>query len=509
MKRGRTPLFRLALRHLARSTPELLDRRRFLAGTAAAGLAAATGGCVSRGRSMAGPKGPVAVVGAGLAGMTCAYRLSRKGVPVHLYEASARAGGRVHTREGFNDDGMFVELGAELIDTGHKSVLRLARELGLRAQSLVAGEEGGETFWFDGRAYGEKDVLPAFRPLGLRIAADAKGLYDRRGGFTEKARRLDAVSLGAYLRDRGGDTAPWVLRLLVAAYEPEFGLPVEEQSCLNLVDFINPDTSRHFEIFGDSDEAWRIEGGNGRLPAALREALGASVDLRLGHRLESVRKRPEGIALAFRTREGRIESAYERVVVATPFSVLRGVDGLGGLGLSPEKLRCIREMGYGANVKVFRGFRRRVWRDPIDGRGFRANGSVYAETPSFQNVWETSRGQAGERGILTNFLGARRAREYAPTRMARFLGDLEKVFPGVGVAYDGSSAAMDWQRMPFARGSYSCPRPGQYTWMYETAASPELDGALLFAGEHTSLESAGFMDGAVETGFRAAREALA
>lgn len=513
MRGGRTPLYRAAMRHLVKSTPEWMERREFLRRAGAAGAAAVMGGCTTRsGREGRAPDGPIAIVGAGLAGLTCAYRLSKRGATVHLYEGAARAGGRVHTRRGFNADGMFVELGAELVDTNHRDLLKLARELGLKAQSLVAGETGQETFWFDGRAYTEKDVLAAFRPLGVRIAADASGLYDRRGEYTAKARQLDAVSLGAYLRDRGEGVAPWVVKLLVAAYEPEFGLPVEEQSALNLVDFINPDSSKHFEVFGDSDEAWRLEGGNDRLPTALHRALGErgeSVDLRFGHRLEALSRQPGGVGLAFRTSKGLREHAYERVVLALPFSVLRGVRGLGELGLSDEKLRCIREMGYGANVKVFRGFSRRVWRQPIAGRDFLANGSLYAEQPSFQNVWETSRGQDGQRGVLTNYLGARRARDYETSRMRRFLDDLEPVFPGVKAAYDGSSGAMDWVRMPWARGSYSCPRPGQYTWIYETAGTPELGGRLLFAGEHTSIESAGFMNGAVESGIRAAREALA
>ncbi|MEZ0386948.1 MAG: FAD-dependent oxidoreductase, partial [Verrucomicrobium sp.] len=49
---------------------------------------------------------------------------------------------------------------------------------------------------------------------------------------------------------------------------------------------------------------------------------------------------------------------------------------------------------------------------------------------------------------------------------------------------------------------------GQYTWMYGAAASPELDGKLVFAGEHTSFESPGYMNGGVESGNRAANELL-
>ena len=58
------------------------------------------------------------------------------------------------------------------------------------------------------------------------------------------------------------------------------------------------------------------------------------------------------------------------------------------------------------------------------------------------------------------------------------------------------------------RGSYSCPMVGQYTWVYGAAATPELENRLIFAGEHTSAESPGFMNGGVESGNRAVRELL-
>jgi monoamine oxidase len=58
------------------------------------------------------------------------------------------------------------------------------------------------------------------------------------------------------------------------------------------------------------------------------------------------------------------------------------------------------------------------------------------------------------------------------------------------------------------KGSYSSPLVGQYTWVYGAAATPELDGRLIFAGEHTSAESPGFMNGGVESGNRAVKELL-
>jgi monoamine oxidase len=483
-----------------------MDRRRMLQ-LAAGAAAAGAGGCVTSGR---GSDQSVAVVGAGIAGLTAAYRLSKAGQTVHLYDAQQRPGGRIHTRDGFNRDGMFVELGAELIDTNHRDLIRLARELGVGLQDLREGETGKDYFWFDRAVRTEKDLLTVFRPLGDRIAADAEGLYDRRDNFTAKARALDQVSLADYLRKNGSVVPGWVTALLIAAYEPELGVEASRQSCLNLVDFINPDTSGGFEVFGDSDEAWRIRGGNSRLIEAVAAALNDRVERRFGQPLRGVSQEGGEMLLRFGSGSGGRVEKYGRVVFALPFSILREVGGVFDLPMSAAKKRAIREMGYGMNVKVFRGFKSRVWRDS-SGRPAGAppsNGSVFAEEPTFQNVWETSVGQSGASGIITNLLGGRRGRNYSNAAMRRHLDELDAVFPGAKAAHDGNAAAMDWPRMPWAKGSYSCPLTGQYTWIYEAAAAPELDGRLVFAGEHTSLESPGFMNGGVESGNRAAREIL-
>ena len=158
-------------------------------------------------------------------------------------------------------------------------------------------------------------------------------------------------------------------------------------------------------------------------------------------------------------------------------------------------------------MKVMWGVKSKVWRQPAAGRHFTCNGSVVTDLP-FQQAWETSRGQEGSAGILTNFIGGSPARSWNRERLQRFPQELAKVFPDIAGAWDGHQAVMDWPRNRFIKGSYSAPKRGQYTWMYEAAAASELDGRLQFAGEHTSLVSGGFMNGAVESGMRAAKGIL-
>ncbi len=506
MMNGRTPLFRQVMKTLRQSLPEGQSRRQFIKRAAMAGASMALPACMT---PKLNPNVPVAIVGAGIAGLTTAWRLVKQGYQVHLYEGSERVGGRMFTKRNFNDDGMFVELGAELVDTNHVHLIQLAKELGVPMQNLRRGEPGLDFIWLEDRLRTDHDVPEAFRPLGAKIAADAEGLYDEEGNFTDKARALDGISLAAYLKDRGRGIEPWVIQLLIAAYEPELGATAQKQSCLNLIDFINPDVSKGFEIFGDSDEAWRIQGGNDSLPTALMDRLRGKISLHLGHRLESIADRDGQVKLTFGSASGTQSASYDRVVLAMPFTVLRGVSGIFDLPLTATKKRCIREMGYGSNVKVFRSFTSRLWREPVAGRSFTSNGSVFGEVPTFQNVWETSRGQKGERGIITNLLGGKRGEAYSEAMMGGYLDDLNAVFPGLKAAFDGKAGAMNWPKAPLIRGSYSCPFVGQYTWMYEESPKPALDGRLIFAGEHTSATSPGFMNGGVESGERASREVMA
>lgn len=91
----------------------------------------------------------IVIVGAGLAGLTCAYRLKQAGITATIYEASERVGGRCWTRRGYFQDEQIVERGGELIDTCHKEIQELAKELDLELDHLIMSESfNTEPFYF-------------------------------------------------------------------------------------------------------------------------------------------------------------------------------------------------------------------------------------------------------------------------------------------------------------------------------------------------------------------------
>ncbi|MBU6300289.1 MAG: FAD-dependent oxidoreductase [Verrucomicrobia bacterium] len=497
---ARTPVFRHLRRLLGiglsrEPVPSgRVSRRRFLQTSTGAAAALSTPS-----RATEPFKGSVAIIGGGLAGLTAAWHLRQSEATVELFEASPRLGGRVFTKRNFNSDGMFVELGGELIDTNHTALIQLARDLGLQLQHLVEGEAGKDRLWFEDRARSEEEWLAGLQPVITRIAGDVAKLYHDDGSFTPYAAQLDRISLIGYLAGIPG-VEPWISDYLLAAYEPEYGLSASLISCLNLVDFTDTDLRDGYSVFGDSDEAWRIMGGNSRLPDTLTHQLKDRVTCHTGKRLIGIVLQDHRVQLSFAGEESA--RGFDKVIVTLPFNQLRKVTGFFDLPVSQEKARAVRELGYGQNIKVMRGFSSRVWRQ----QG--SNGSVFAELPNFQNIWETSRGQEGTGGILTNLLGGRRATEFQVRADERDLTDIDTVFPGAKTAYDGNSAVMNWPKVPTHEGSYSCPLTGQYTWINAASARPECEGRLLFAGEHTSEAFCGFMNGAVESGRRAARETM-
>src|SRR4051794_1242495 len=129
--------------------------RRELLG--AAGAATAAAAVWSPGDVFAAGTRNVAIVGGGLAGLTCAYRLQQAGITAHVYEASDRLGGRCWTLRDTFADGQVAERGGELIDNNHLQVKHLAQELRLTLDNLLQAEPGGSEplYYFDGVPYTE------------------------------------------------------------------------------------------------------------------------------------------------------------------------------------------------------------------------------------------------------------------------------------------------------------------------------------------------------------------
>jgi monoamine oxidase len=135
-------------------------------------------------------------------------------------------------------------------------------------------------------------------------------------------------------------------------------------------------------------------------------------------------------------------------------------------------------------------------------------------TDGYQQTWEATRAQPGRRGILVDYTGGGASRDQSGQSVdalaGAFLDQIAPVLPGLVPSRNGAAvraAFDDWPANPYSLGSYAFWKVGQYT-AFAGAEGEAVDGCH-FAGEHTSVDAQGYLEGAVESGARAAREVLA
>lgn len=497
----------------------------------------------------------VGIVGAGLAGLTAAYRLKQAGVQSVIYEGSKRAGGRVLT--GMFPNGQLYQKGGELIDTDHEDIIQLVEEMGLELIDLLADETPGtkevnmvKDYSVDPPQmvrYTEEEAAEDYRRVFPRVAADAEAAYPGDTFETNEASiRLDQITLEDYVDEICSVLGPdgsktKFAQLLKVAYTEEYGAEPCEQSSLNLIFLMGFGDPEVYSLFGPSDERFTVKGGNSLLVKALVERLAEHphpVEIKYNHKLLAVKKQGHGYRLTFE--QERV--VHSTIVLALPFSTLREAD-LTKSGFSPLKLYAIKHLPMGRNTKMNVQFEDRYWR----ALGY--NGSTHATTDtknegSYQSTWEVTRGQPGRTGILVNYTGGDYAEHFTSTSCIKesgkrnynltsatsdFLYKLDPLYPGTFEHFQFVTPSRvtnvnvtAWKDNIWTKGSYSYYRLGQYSAgmgrpdkdgcsssvvaFANTEWEPE--GSCHFAGEHTSFDYQGYMNGAVVSGNRVAEEIL-
>jgi monoamine oxidase len=485
---------------LAQSLQDL-TRRDFVKVGGAAAAVAALPAFARPANAATAPR--IAVVGAGLAGLTATYRLKQAGYAATLYEGSDRVGGRCWTGRGAFADGQLYEHGGELIDQGHGAIRQLAQELGLPLDNLLAAEANGTepTYYFDGQDYSYAQATADLKAIWQQLHSDVSAasyptLYNLS---TERGRELDAMSIAGYIDAYvPGGRRSKLGQLLDVAYNIEYGAECTEQSSLNMLYLLAYSGQGQLRIFGPSNEKYHVRGGNDQITDGMAARIGEAA-IKLGHVLAAVREDTAGTyTLSF---ANGVSVTADKVVMAIPFSILRSSVDIRAAGFSARKRTAIAEMGMGTNSKMHLQFTDRHW------EGLGSNGDTFADT-GYQNTWDVSRAQAGASGMLVDYTGGRIGASFGSgtvaSRAKTFLGQLEPVLPGISAKYNGRATIDFWPGNPWTKGSYSYWKVGQYTKFagVEREAEGRLD-ACHFAGEHTSV------DFQVETGARAADEILA
>lgn len=501
-----------------------LSRRSLLQGVAAgAGLAAVSAvGAAPPARAVTPPV--IAVVGAGIAGLTAALRLADHGVACAVYEADDRVGGRIFSQPAgaYWADGQVSEWGGELIDSGHVHMRQLAQRFGLPLDDLRAAEPAGSTevYRFGGGYYTFAEASADFKGVRQALQRDLAS-FDWPVGWNAPnspgAVALSDMSVFDWIGSRvPGGHASRFGKLLDVAYTTEFGLDTTASSALGIVGVLGYQPSPGgFALFGESDTRFHVRGGNQRLPQAVAAALPAGT-VRHGWRLRAVAALPGGRQELTFTVDGCTRTVVaDHTVLALPLGVMQRLD-LSAAGFDARKRGSLAAMTMGRNAKLSLQFDGRPWN--ASGPWGVASGSTMSET-GYQTSWETSRAQAGGKGILTVYAGGSRAAALTPSSPFRTAADpqvaqyartalaqLEPVFPGITGHWTGRATLAAWPLHPLSYGSYAGSPPG-YPHVHGGYESVR-QGNTHFAGEHTSEVAQGYMEGGAESGVRAADEVL-
>jgi len=352
-----------------------------------------------------------------------------------------------------------------------------------------------------------RDLVDMIRPdltkLSSEVTAEFHTAFDRALDFTDLATYLDQKDAGEIIR-----------KVIDVAYTTEYGCEISELSSLAFLFFIHIDKRSKFAPFGVfSDERYHVIDGNQHIPQLIAERLIGRIELEA--KLLAARKLSDGrIELTLEQGGAHFTAFHDAVVLAIPFSTLRDVALDASLGLPSKKQFAIDHFVMGTNAKLIVGFNGRFW------AGQDTSGETWSDLPNHQLTWEVNPSRASdEHAVMVDYSGGSRGANLNPDNVQQeaqlWLTDLDQILPGALAAAtrtdkDGFLAHLQhWPSDPLSKGSYTCNQPGYFTTILGHEATPV--GNLFFAGEHTDFfyEWQGFMEGAANSGIRAAQEVLA
>ncbi len=442
----------------------------------------------------------VLVIGAGLAGLSAAYELTQAGHDVTVLEARTRPGGRVLTLRDPFPDGLYAEVGAARIPNHHHFSLKYIELFGLTLDPFQPPDVPsvyyvrGHRFWVTpGRQVDwPYDLTAEERALGLdgmrqkyiRSALSELGdVTDRRWPSPDVLAKYDQMNRSEFWRSRGASSEAVALLSLGGTDDR-----VETRAALIML--------RNHGLNQRLKQYHKIRGGTDLLPKAFASRL--SENIQYATPVVKIEQQSRSVTVTFLQAGSYHTLTGDYLICAVPFSVQKNIEVTPAF--SVEKQRAINDLPYLSASKVLLLSKRRFWADKKE------SGFATTDLPISQ-VWDMTYGQAGSRGILGAFpisLNSRRVTGMSENERLSFaLEQVETIYPGMREHFE-SGVTKCWDEDEWARGASAYYKPGQFSALLPHVARPE--GRIHFAGEHTSVWIDGWMQGALESGNRVARE---
>ena len=501
-----------------------LSRRGFLGGGAAAGAAIVAGSLPGVGataeaaskkkkkpRKLRTKRVDVVVVGGGLAGLTAAYNLIRNRHSVAVIEANDRVGGRV-----LNHDiggGEISEAGGTFLGPTQDRIKAMADTLGVG--TFPTYDTGDNVYIAEGMrsTYSDSSALGTAPPDPVLIGDLAKVVMELDQMSLEvpvdapwtaaRAAEYDGQTLDTFIRNNSTPVeAERFRKLVAAATRPIFGVEPTEISLLFTLFYIaasgneqNAGTfERNFNTRGGAQES-RFIGGSYQIPLRLQKALGRRVVL--SSPVRQIRDSAGGVSVI----SDRINIKAKRAIVAMPPALAGRIDY--SPHLPAERDQLTQKLPQGTLGKVAAVYDRPFWRD----KGL--NGTILSIDGYISATFDDSPPD-GSPGVVFGFIGGTKNREFfALSPDARRAAALKELSAALSPEAGSPTEYIEtnWPAEQWSRGGpVGVAGPGVLTSLGGALRKPV--GRIHWASTETSTYWNGYMDGAVRSGERAAREVL-
>jgi monoamine oxidase len=487
-----------------------VTRRRFVAGSVATGAAAAvpaTAQAAARKRKpSANRRAEVCVVGAGLAGLTTARNLVKSGRSVIVLEARRRVGGRCYSLpiSGASD---VANMGATFVGPTQTRILGLMSELGIGKFPTYST---GKLLWYEkGRLTPYTGTIPpASDPLAViqlgtltipALESMARTIPVNAPYTASAARAWDGMTVETWANQN--ILTPEGRGLLGLAVEALLSVEMRDISLLYLLFYIASAGGSVNVLIGNAGTGGaqdiRVSGGTQGISVRMAHLLGARRVL-LAHPVRRIAQSSRGATVY----ADGMTVGCKRVVVAVPPTLAGRIEY--SPSLPGQRDQLTQRMPMGSIVKAMVVYDRPFWRD----RGL--NGQLTSDQGPVKACFDASP-ESGTPGVLLGFVDGEDARALSPLSQAARRTQVLQSY----ARYFGSPALSPrqyldwaWDNDPWSRG---CPvgvmAPGVMTSYGGSLRTPV--GRIHWAGTETSPVWNGYMDGAVRSGDRAAKEVLA